>query len=158
MAATTISSEFILPAKPEDDAGEVKVPVFLENFSDRDRAEDGLIPEDRIRSTEIAMLLDTGATLMLLPQDVVEALGLKTLGRTRVIYADEREEERDIAGIVIVRVAGRVAHVACVVGPPGCEPLLGQVVLELTDLLVDCKNQRLVPNPDSPYMPQYKLK
>jgi clan AA aspartic protease len=158
MAAPTIAREYIMPLAPEDYMGEVKVPVVFENYSDRDRADDGLIPEESVRRAEVRVLVDTGATSLFLPQDLVETLGLKTLGRTRVVYADEREEERDIAGMVIVRVAGRETRVECVVGPPGCEPLLGQVVLELTDLLVDCKNQRLVPNPDSPYMPQYKLK
>lgn len=45
-----------------------------------------------------------------------------------------------------------------VVGPAGTEPLLGQIVLEMTDLLVDCGRNQLVPRPESPHMPSYKLK
>ena len=29
-------------------------------------------------------------------------------------------------------------HVDCLVGPVGCEPLIGQIVLEALDLIVDC--------------------
>lgn len=46
----------------------------------------------------------------------------------------------------------------CVVGPPGSEPLLGQIVLERLDLLVDCAQEKLVPRPESPYLPLLKLK
>jgi hypothetical protein len=36
--------------------------------------------------------------------------------------------------------------------------LLGQIVLEALDLLVDCPRQQLVPRPESPYLPTLKLK
>jgi hypothetical protein len=75
-----------------------------------------------------------------------------------VTYADERKEERPIAGVVGVRVGNRVASVNCIVGPPNNEPLLGQVVLEMMDLLVDCVEQRLVPRPESPLLPLLKVK
>jgi len=32
----------------------------------------------------------------------------------------------------------------------GIEPLLGQIPLEEMDLVVDCSNKRLIPNPSSP--------
>lgn len=75
-----------------------------------------------------------------------------------VTYADERREERPLAGIVTVRIGSRSTNVNCIVGPPGSEPLLGQIVLEAMDLLVDCSQQRLVPRPESPYLPMLKLK
>ena len=41
---------------------------------------------------------------------------------------------------------------------PVAGPLLGQVVLEMLHFLVDCKNQRLVPRPESPNGTFYRLK
>jgi hypothetical protein len=35
--------------------------------------------------------------------------------------------------------------------------LIGQTVLETLDLLVDCKNQRLIPNPENPEMPVLRV-
>ncbi len=35
----------------------------------------------------------------------------------------------------------------------GDEVLIGQVILEKLDLLVDCRNQRLMPNPANPDYP-----
>ena len=46
----------------------------------------------------------------------------------------------------------------CVVGPPLCEPLIGQLVLEELDLLVDCTRRTLIPRPESPNRPLLKLK
>jgi hypothetical protein len=96
--------------------------------------------------------------MLVLPQDLVEALGLRQVGKAVVTYADERKEERPMAGIVTVRVGQRAANVNCVVGPPNSEPLLGQVVFEMMDLLVDCIQQKLVPRPESPFLPLLKLK
>ena len=138
--------------------GEVKVKVELENYDDQALASRGLLSEDRIRSQRVDVVVDSGAVMLVLPQDLVEALGLRTLRKAIVTYADERKEERNVAGVVSVKVAGRSVETTCVVGPPGSEPLLGQIVLEEADLLVDCANQRLIPRPESPYLPTLKLK
>jgi clan AA aspartic protease len=138
--------------------GEVKVKVELENYDDRAVASRGFLPEDQVRSQRVDVVVDSGAVMLVLPQDLVEALGLRMLRKAIVTYADERKEERDVAGVVSVRVAGRSVETNCVVGPPGSEPLLGQIVLEEADLLVDCANQRLMPRPESPYLPTLKLK
>ncbi|MEX1102987.1 MAG: retroviral-like aspartic protease family protein, partial [Dehalococcoidia bacterium] len=134
------------------------VRVGLENWADRENVRRGLMRAEDVRSTEIDIVVDTGATQLVLPEEVVERLGLTFLGTAPVSYADDRREERPVAGMVTVRVAGREAPVQCVVGHRGTEPLLGQVVLEITDLLVDCARQRLVPNPESPDKPHYKIK
>lgn len=55
-------------------------------------------------------------------------------------------------------VAGRNMECDCVVNPPATEPLLGQIILEGLDLLVDSKEGKLVPRPESPYLPMLKMK
>jgi clan AA aspartic protease len=154
----SISTAFVLPAKPEDYVGEVRVPLVLENYVDWSNARAGLLSQDSVRGTEVTALVDTGASMLVLPEDVVDVLGLEILGSSIVEYADGRRGEIRNAGIVRVSVSGRVAEARCLVGPAGSEPLLGQLILEITDLLVDCSRQQLVPRPESPYMPSYKLK
>jgi len=138
--------------------GEVKVEVELENYEDRAMARRGLLAEAEVRRQRVQVLVDSGAVMLVLPQDLVEALGLRISRRVIVTYADDRREERDVAGVISVHVAGRTVETSCIVGPPGSEPLLGQIVLEEADLLVDAPNQRLVPRPESPYLPMLKLK
>src|SRR5881396_1767136 len=138
--------------------GEVKVEVELESTEDRGLALRGFLNEDQIRSFKTRLLADTGAVMLVLPQDEVEALGLREVRKAVVRYADERKEERSVAGPVTVRVDGRAATVDCIVGPPNSEPLLGHVVLEIMDLLVDRLQQKLTPRPESPFLPELKLK
>ena len=138
--------------------GEVNVEVELENALDRERLQLGEISAERVRSARVQTLVDSGAVMLVLLQDLVEALGLREVGKAIVTYADERKEERPLAGVVTVRVGNRTTSLNCVVGPPNSEPLLGQVVLETMDLLVDCTGGRLVPRPESPFLPLLKLK
>ena len=138
--------------------GEVRVDIQLENYNDLVLAQSNRLAESEVRRQQVKALVDTGAVMLMLPQDLVEALGLVILGRVIVTYANKRREERDTAGVVRVTVDGRSMETRCIVGPPSSEPLLGQVVLEETDLLIDTTNHRLLPRPDSPFLPTLKLK
>lgn len=138
--------------------GGVKVELELENFADWALAQRGYLSAAQVRSRKIRARVGSGSMMLVLPEDLVEALGLRPYRKVIVTYADDRKEERDVAGVVTVKVNGRSMQTSCVVGPPGSEPLLGQIVLEETDLLVDATNQKLVPRPESPYLPTLKLK
>src|SRR2546430_16589670 len=132
--------------------GEVKVEIELENTLDRGMALRGLLPEDQVRSFKVRVLADTGAVMLVLPQDEVEALGLPEVRKAVVKYADERTEERSVAGPVTVRFNGRDATVDRIVGPPNSEPFLGQVGLEIMDLLLHPFQQKPTPLPYSPFL------
>ncbi|OIP36677.1 hypothetical protein AUJ95_09165 [Candidatus Desantisbacteria bacterium CG2_30_40_21] len=138
--------------------GEVKCEVKLENFVDRSNFEEGKLTEEKIRRDITTALVDTGSTLLVLPQEIVEKLGLRRLKKVVVTYADERKEERDVAGVVTLTIGDRSANLDCVVGPPLSEPLIGQIALEEMDLIVDCKDQQLKPRPESPRLPLLKCK
>ncbi len=138
--------------------GEVKVEVELENTVDQILSRRQALPAAQVRRATVRILVDTGAVMLVLPQDLVENLGLEQDGRVIVTYADERREERPVAGPVTVKVGNRTTNVNCVVGPPNSEPLMGQTVLETLDLLTDCVSQKLVPRPESPFLPLLKLK
>lgn len=74
--------------------GEVKVELELENAVDRELFRRQYIQESQIRSAGVQVLADSGAVMLVLPQDLVEALGLREEGKAIVTYADERKEER----------------------------------------------------------------
>jgi predicted aspartyl protease len=139
--------------------GDVYVEIILENFRDRVLSESGYLETGKVRTEKVKVLADSGCTILALPQDLVERLGL-TIKREGVIvtYVDERKEERPIAGTLTVSVGERSMETDCVVAPPTSEPLLGQIILERLDLLVDCKEGKLIPRPESPYLPMLKLK
>lgn len=137
---------------------DVRVEVELENAIDRERADIGDIPEGEVRAARVQVLADSGARMLMLPEELAHALGLRERRRAMVTYADERREERPVAGVVTVRAANRSSTGECIVGPAGSEPLLGQIELESMDLLVDCGEQRLVPRPESPLLPLIPMK
>ena len=133
--------------------GEIHADVTLENPGDRDHFRRGCGRESDIRRSTIDAVVDTGAVTLVLPQDVVERLGLEQRGTAFVSCADERREERPLAGPVTVRIGNRSMSTDCVVGPPLSEPLIGQIVLEALDLIADCTNRTLTPRyPDYPLL------
>lgn len=138
--------------------GAVKVEVRLENFIDRVNAQEGLLPASQVRALQIQGLVDTGAVMNLFPRDVVEYLGVPIGDSVIVTLADERREEMPMAEGIHLTTAGRSVTLPCLVGPPQCEALLGQVLLEVLDLVVDCPGRRLLPNPASPIYPSLSLK
>lgn len=138
--------------------GEIVVDAELENPIDRGVFERGYGKESDIRRTSVRAVVDTGAVMLMLPQNVVERLGAALSGTVIVTYADERREERSTAGPFTLRLCNRSMPVDCVVGPPLSEPLIGQIVLERLDLIADCTNRILVPRPESPDYPLLKLK
>lgn len=138
--------------------GEINVKAELENVVDRVNWEEGRIEESEIRTYKVDATVDTGAVMLVLPQNVVEKLGLKNRRTVIVSYADERKEERPVAGPLTIKLGDRFMTTDCIVGPPLSEPLIGQIVLEELDLLADCGNRTLLPRPESPDYPLLKLK
>ena len=133
--------------------GEIHADVTLENPADRAVVDRGYGQESDIRRSTIDAIVDTEAVTLVLPQNVVERLGLEQRGSAFVTYADERREERPLAGPVTVKIGNRSMSMDCVVGPPLSEPLIGQVVLETLDLIADCTNRTLTPRyPDYPLL------
>ena len=138
--------------------GELVASVDLENTADRNIVSVGLRDESTIRRTTVDGVVDTGAVMLVLPENVVGRLGLETQRQVVVTYADERKETRPVAGPVTVRIGNRFMISECVVGPPLSEPLIGQIVLEALALVADCTNRTVAPRPESPDSPLLKLK
>lgn len=133
--------------------GAIVAKMELENAGDRVAFEEGFRKESEIRRTQLEGIVDTGAVVLVLPQNVVERLGLKQRRTVIVTYADGRKEERPVAGPVTVQIGNRGMSTDCVVGPPLGEVLIGQVVLERLDLIADCAKQSLLPRvPDYPLL------
>jgi predicted aspartyl protease len=130
--------------------GEVKVNVKFSNIFDE------YLKKPKIRQVELDCLIDSGAVLTYLPQEVVELLDIPGNGKVIVKYANEKKEELKKVGPVKITIGDRSGNFDCVVGPPNCEPLIGQIVLEELDLLIDPKEKKLVVRPESPFLPPEK--
>lgn len=136
--------------------GEVRTKVVITNAIDEELARRGQMSADQIRSYEADALVDTGAVRSIIPPHVVEQLGLSIRGQRVVEYADGRKDVVDLTGPVLFRILDRdTIEEALVLGD---EVLIGQTVLEKTDVLVDCNSRRVIPNPAHPDQPVTKVK
>ena len=125
--------------------GEVKTTFNLSNPR---------FPEKQLK---VDALVDTGAVLPLISREIFEKLELPLVGKSTAELADNSVIELDQAAINI-HFKDRLAPCLCFVGPYNAETLIGQVVLEQMDLIIDCKNKQLRFNPKHPTYPGYKLK
>ena len=136
--------------------GEVRVKARFTNVVDAALARRGQLPADQVRAYEADAVVDTGAVRTVLPRHVAELLDLEFTGERVAQYADGRTETVPVTDAVRVELLGRDTVEECLV--LGDEILIGQTVLEKTDLLVDCANARLVPNPEHPDQPVSKIR
>jgi clan AA aspartic protease len=131
-----------------ENMGEVRVKVKLTNSIDEELVSRGLLNPNQLRFYEGEALVDTGAVRTVIPMEIVQHLGLRIRSQQMAKYADGRQENVGLTTAIIIEIGGRETTEATLV--TGDEILIGQTVLETLDLLVDCKNQRLIPNPEHP--------
>lgn len=103
-------------------------------------------PVHRERSVNVDFLVDTGATYVVLPPDIVNGLGLEIRMQRRIRLASG---ELGVWGLgdVHLRLNGEEHTTTFLAGPPGCRALFGAYGLELFWLTVDPVHQRLVEAP-----------
>lgn len=112
---------------------------------------------DPAKSIEVDAVIDTGATMLVLPQDLVEALNLRKIRDARVRYANKKTELKAVYGVVTLELKGRLGNFDVLAEAKGSEPLVGQIVLEELDLVVDASTRTLIPNPRSPEIPMVEI-
>ena len=130
--------------------GKVVTKAWLRNNQDLTRLADGRIAVEQVRQQEQELIVDTGARAVGLPLPIIEQLGLPATRKVTVTLSDGSRQERQLYGELRVQVGDRDDVFSCVAKPEGAPLLLGQIVLEALDLVVDCGRQRLIPNPEAP--------
>ena len=129
----------------DNGVGRFSIEFQVANRGDVIKARDGLLAEAQVRRATIRGVVDSGAGRLVLPGAVVQQLGLPLAGKVKVRYADGRTRTRDTAEDVQVEIQGRRGSFTAIVEPDRTEALIGAIVLEDLDYLVDCLHQTLVP-------------
>lgn len=123
--------------------GIVTTTIQVTNNVDQILATRGFIPETEVRSLQLDnVLVDTGATRLCLPKDIIRQLGLVLQGEAEVKTAVGAQQVR-IFKDVILSVAGRQGTYHCLELPDGEDPLLGLIPLEDLGLEPDLQHQQL---------------
>ena len=125
--------------------GRFSVEVELVNNEDLIDAKRGHIPVGQVRRTRISGVVDSGASRLVIPESVARHLGLEIAGTAKVRYADGRTEERPVAKNISLTYGGREGIFSAIVEPARDSALIGAIVMEELDFLIDCERQQLVP-------------
>ena len=124
--------------------------IKLTNSTDLVAVKLGVIKPDQVRSVEIDALIDTGASTLILPEDVAAVLGLTVVERRKVRLADGTLADSTRVTDIKLEICGRDMPIDAFTIPTGTTALVGQIPLEALDLVVDPRRQELRPNPEHP--------
>ena len=125
--------------------GRFRVDLELANLSDMHLAQAGILDPAKVRRIQIPGVVDTWATRLVLPKSAVTQLGLPSAGKMAVRYADQRRAMRNIVKEVWLKLLGREGIFTALVEPKRQDALIGAIVMEDLDLVVDCTTQKLHP-------------
>lgn len=94
------------------------------------------------RHRQISFLVDTGATRAWVPQEVAETVGIQPMGMVVVELADGSLKEFSY-GFCLFTYEGETIAGNVIIGPLGCEPLVGTHVLQDFRLVVDLERHQI---------------
>ena len=137
--------------------GEIFVEIELENIEDRNLAEAGIRTADDVRRETIRAVADRGVTMLMLPRDVVERLGVPETDQVATISADGQRGEAAVTSLLTIRIGDRHTATDCIVLPEGTDAVVGLIVLNVLDLHADHESGTLGPRPESPDRPLLRV-
>ncbi len=101
-----------------------------------------LYSDDRSIAETVDALVDTGATFLTMPADMLDRLGVEPF--QSVTLRNGEVEQRRI-GEVRVQLDGQERTAVCVFGESSAPPIIGAVTLQSFLLIVDTVEHRLAP-------------
>jgi len=112
---------------------------------------------NQTKTMEVEAVIDTGATMLVLPKNLVDELALRKIRDAKVKYANNQVQIKPVYSAVTLELKGRIGTFDVLAEAEGSQPLVGQVVLEVLDLVVDPRTRTVTPNPRSPEMPMVEI-
>ncbi|MBL8797511.1 MAG: hypothetical protein JNM56_26665 [Planctomycetia bacterium] len=125
--------------------GQVFVEFTVANNRDVQKAAEGTLSAERVRRVRLKGMVDTGANYLVLPEAAVTQLDLPAAKPILVRFGDGRLEVRNVVEEARVDLLDRQGTFRAIVEPQRADALIGAIVLEDLDLLVDCSKQTLLP-------------
>jgi len=138
--------------------GLVYADIEIIRVADMVLAQEGYLPEAKVRRINVKALVDSGAYMLCINESIRDQLDLRKLNTMDAEMADGRLEKVDVVGPVEVRFLNRRATVDAVVLPGEVEVLLGAIPMEDLDVVINPKEQTLEVNPNAPYIAKKKIK
>ncbi len=118
----------------------------------------GYIQEEQINRIKVTALVDSGASMLTIPESIKNQLHLPKVDDQQAELADGSIINVEVVGPVEIRFENRMAIVSALVIPGEAEVLLGRITMQAMDVLIDPKQERLIVNPKSPDTARMLLK
>jgi len=132
--------------------------IELINSDDLALVRRGHLQEGDIRRMRVTALVDSGAYMLVINENIRAQLDLGKVDEKEAVLADGTLRKLDIVGPLDVRFENRATTVRAMVIPGEAEVLLGAIPMEVMDVVMDPRQQKLIVNPESPYLPKMSLK
>ncbi|MEM1279931.1 MAG: retropepsin-like aspartic protease, partial [Cyanobacteria bacterium P01_H01_bin.152] len=130
--------------------GKVVTTIKVTNFVDAVLAERGFIRSEQVRALSVDdVIVDTGASMLCLPANLIADLGLRYAGEVGTRTAIGAGTARIFQG-VLLEIEGRTGTFDCLELPEGVDPLLGVIPQEQLGLEPDLQSQCLRVLPSTP--------
>ena len=127
--------------------GRVLTEVTIENMEDLWAEKRGLCPPGQVRRLTVPdALVDTGATLLSMPTQLIRQLGLNEQYKKRVRTCNGVSEAA-VFDAVRLTIQGRICTMDVMEVPDDTPILIGQLPLEQLDFVVDMRSHTLIGNP-----------
>ena len=124
--------------------GYVNTQITIKNLRDVLNAKKGNLPEDKIRQETIDVMVDTGASTLVINERLFQQLGLDSIGDSEITLANEAKETCKVTEPLMINWEDRFTPMPALVVENAEDFLLGVLPLEGMDLIVDTVNQKLV--------------
>jgi clan AA aspartic protease len=138
--------------------GLIRTELELLNGVDLGLARRGMLPEDQVRKIKVPALVDSGAAMLAINENIRAQLGLEKIEERLAELADGTLATYDVVGPIEVRIPHRRCNVDAMVLPGNAEVLLGALPMEDMDLVIEPKSQQLQVNPAMPYISKKPVK
>ena len=124
--------------------GYVNTKITLKNSRDIFKAKDGHIKEQDIRQLTVDAIVDTGASTLVINQELFQKLGLEAIDQRVIRFANNETEICTLTEPIEIHWENRFIPLPALVVKDAAKVLLGVLPLEGMDLIVDTINQKLV--------------
>jgi len=132
--------------------------ILVQNAFDIELVRRKMLKKGDIRQIEVDFLVDTGAYMMCINENIQSQLDLPLAGEHEVELADGTMKKLRMVTGLEIKIFNRRMVADALVLPGDTEPLLGSIPLEALDLLIDPLEGALKLPPDRPYLARTLLK
>ena len=131
--------------------------ITLANGADTYLAKLGRMPKEEVRKMKVSALVDSGAYMLVINENIRTQLELPTYDQHTAQLADGSIIPCDIVGPVDIFFENRATTCRAIVLPGDAQVLLGAIPIEDMDVLIDLKSNKLIVNPKHPYVAETML-